>query len=339
MFNIISSTKGRAGFVWSTDNVNIVYDGNSIGWGSGSSYSDSASTNGGQYGAYAVSQIDFIKKAGIRAQGFAVPARNIATMIANIAQVRQIYSPRKFNLLIVDEITNEMTTQSTGSVATRVTGVLARILEYNNAARAGGQNWYIMWHAAIPRGVSAVFNDASYQNNKVLELVNQSLRDNPKLYGIDSLIDGCYIGSPFRQFTNYTQAEFDAVAKYYTRIERSSSNGGVYSFLADSVAGSTALVNIKPITVDTTGSQAIGSTVTSSAITSGSLGIAANGVTIGRILLSGTANLVTATQAQFNVTTPGLLNLHTHPSDLGYAVRFNEMERELRNLGTRLLLQ
>lgn len=338
MFNFIANGKGGRGFKFTRDNTTVVYDGNSIGWGEGSTYAFDASTNGGQYGAYAVSQMQMFKEAGIRVQGFAVRARTTTIMIANIAQVKQLYDPRHFNLLIVDEITNELYSLS-GTPSAMATATLAKILQYNNAARLGGQNWFIMWHAAIPRGVSAALNDATYNKNLALQLVNQALRDNPALYGVDRFIDSCYVGSPFRQFTNFTQAEFDAQAKYYRSRERAANNGGTYSFTANSTAGSINLTNVVPLTPDFTKDVLSGFTVTSSAISSGTLTTAANGIFDGLIKLTTATNLTTQTQATFNMTLSGFTNLHTHPSDLGYAIKFAEMERELRNLGTKLLLQ
>lgn len=350
MFNLIANGKGGRGFKFTPDNVTIVFDGNSIGWGEGSTYATFSGSNGGQLGAYTVGQMPFFKESGIRPQGFAVPARNITTMITNIAQVRQLYNPKKFNLLIVDEITNEMTSNA-GLVSARVSAVLAKILQYNNAARSGGQNWFIMWLTAIPRGVSTTLNDATHQSNQVLQQVNQALRDNPALYGVDRVVDRCWAGdgtpsnppSPFRQFTNFTQAEYDAQAKYYRSRERSAANGGTYTFTANCTAGNVNLTNVVP-TEASKANDAYpylfgGGQVTSTAITGGgALSIAANGVFDALVRLTASTNLTTQVGATFNMTHTSFTNLHTHPSDLGYAIGFNELERELRLIGDKVII-
>lgn len=245
MFN----TSGKGFKKYSAATHKITVAGNSIAVGAGAD-----TMPNGQKLAYMIQNLPVMSGSGISVNGTAFGARVITngtdtvgqnSMVADIASVTGQYDASKTNILVMDEITNQISIQ--GNTDTQV---LAAISYYTGLVRASNRKWFIIMFTCLPRGPAATVNNTSdiiFQRNTYAKAVNKAIKSNPKSYGLDLVIDRTdNFTAPWKNMTSFLQADFNAVADYYTALERqvSSDSGLINQHTHPSEAGYTLEISL-----------------------------------------------------------------------------------------------
>ena len=251
------------------------------------------------------------------------------SMRSNITDVTSSYDPIKTNILLIDELTNQL------SIDNSDTTVLNNLISYINLVRSGNggtaQKWFIAILTGIPRGVAAVDNtsDLAYQRNIFMKSINTKLLSNPKSYGIDYVIDRITNFQSPRNISSFVQASMDSLDAYYSPVERSAATGGTGTFTATYTAGSASVTNI----VVTGYPPHVGQSVTSSTVPNG---LFITSISTNSLSLNTGTGVTAGTGIATSSVNGGKQNLHTHPSDAGYALQFPLLDQAFRQIALRI---
>lgn len=318
--------------------INIIVAGNSIANGEGSSDFDVGLNNKlartvGSLPCFAGTNIAYLSGVisscnGGRYIGLSSDGINGAnnSMRSFITAVTGSYDPAKTNILLIDELTNQL------SIDNSVTAVLNNLSSYTALVRSGNgttpQKWIIAILTGLPRGVAAVDNnsDAYYQRNMFMRSINTLLMNNPITYGIDYVLDRTTNFQSPRNITSFVQASMDALDSYYAPVERSAATGGTGTFTATYTAGSASVTFI----VVTGYPPQVGQTITASTLPAG---IYITSITGNSLNLSTGTGVTSGTAIASSSVNAGKQNLHIHPSDLGYQIQIPILDAFFRKLG------
>lgn len=209
-----------------SSNVNLVFDGNSLTYGTGST--------GGQSLAVQTMAKSWAAGSGATMSNVSFAGRSWGDLISNGSAVDSAYVPGKINVLVVGETTNSVfNTSSTAAQA------VASAQSYINARLAQNPDWRIVLVTTIPRqtGPQVAANQTALDAaNAVLVAADNIMRATYRKMGAVALVDVRSPGSPFN-FTGYTPADFSAVANLYAEADGSRvhlTNAG-YSLWADMI--------------------------------------------------------------------------------------------------------
>lgn len=194
---------------------NIVFDGNSLIYGQGATYT--------QFIAGQLTLSKLLNGSGITCRSFGIPGQTWGDMIANHADVDAAFVPGKRNILFCWEGTNAIFNSArTGIVAAQDAG------RYAQAMKAVNPSWEIIVMSTIPGRYTSSLGVTNFGSvdavNRQVDIHNLYLQQNLKSLGFDGYLDLRCDGSPYA-FKNYTDADFTARNAYYLASEQLTGTG------------------------------------------------------------------------------------------------------------------
>ena len=194
MFRPWELTRSRVAF---NSDVNIVWDGNSLVFGKGST--------GGQTLPVQTAALAPVVGSGATTSAFATSGHNWSDMEAGAAQVDGAWVAGKINILIFWEHINSI---FVGGLTAEQS--IEQMRQYITNRRAL-HPWIVMTLTCLPaEGYGTAWTQATRNAvNAKLDAVNATMRADRAVLGIDSLIDVRKQGSVFN-INSYTTADFDS---------------------------------------------------------------------------------------------------------------------------------